>query len=96
MEIEKIEKATGCLKALSHPIRLWSICALRDGELPVQSLESSLKTSPSNMSQHLATMRDREILKTRREGNQTFYSVRDERMFQLLDLLQSIYCKPEE
>lgn len=90
----KIEKACGCLKALAHPIRLQVLCALREGEKNVQQLEQLIGTTQANISQHLGQMRDRDILVTRKEGNQVFYSVRDNRMFEFVDLLQAIYCKP--
>lgn len=93
-KLEKIEKASACLKALAHPLRLQVLCALREGAKNVQQLERLLGTTQANMSQHLGLMKDKEILIARKEANQVFYSVRDERTFELLDLLQSIYCKP--
>lgn len=90
---QNIEQACRCLKALSHPLRLQILCALREGEMNVQQLERLLETTQANMSQHLGVMRDKEILVARREANQVFYSVKDSRTFELLDLLQSIYCK---
>jgi ArsR family transcriptional regulator len=92
-DFEKIEQASRCLKALANPIRLAILCALKDGEKNVQSLEHLVGTSQSNISMHLATMRDKAILLSRKDGNQVFYRVKDERMFELLHLLQSIYCK---
>jgi len=65
---EQIEKASRCLKALSNPARLAILCVLKDGEKSVQQLELAVGTSQSNMSTHLATMRDKELLLTRREG----------------------------
>jgi ArsR family transcriptional regulator len=94
--MNKIEKATRCLKALSNPIRLAILCVLKDGEKSVQALEEAVGTSQSNMSTHLGTMRDKEILTSRREGTQVFYRVKDERMFQFLQLLQEIYCPDME
>lgn len=96
MNMNKIEKATRCLKALSNPIRLAILCVLKDGEQSVQALELAVGTSQSNMSTHLGQMRDKEILIARREGTQVFYRVKDERMFQLLQLLQEIYCPDME
>ena len=91
---DKIEKASACLKALAHPLRLRVLCVLREGEKNVQQMEQFLGTSQANVSQHLGLMKDKEILVSRKEANQVFYSVKDPRTFELLDLLQSIYCKP--
>ncbi len=92
-EAVTVEKAAACLKALAHPLRLQVLCALRNGERNVQQLEQLVGTSQANMSQHLRLMKDKEILIARKEGNQVFYGVRDDRTFGLLDLLQAIYCK---
>jgi len=40
----------------------------------------------------LASMRERDILTTDKRANQVFYAVRDERMFELLDVLKAVYC----
>lgn len=93
MDLEKIEKANRCLKALASPIRLAILCCLKEGERNVQQLEEVIGTSQPNISSHLALLRDKDILSTRKEGNQVFYRVKDERMFNLLNLLQEIYCK---
>lgn len=93
---QNLEQATQCLKALAHPIRLGILCALTTGEKNVQQLEAQLGASQSNISQHLSTMRNRMILTCRREGNQVFYQARDPRMFQLIEVLQAIYCKTDD
>lgn len=92
MDMTQVEKATRCLKALANPIRLAILCVLKDGEKSVQQLETAVGTSQSNMSTHLGTLRDKDILLTRKEGTQVFYRVKDDRMFELLHLLQAIYC----
>ncbi len=93
MKDEKISKAVRCLKALAHPIRLGILCSLKEGAKPVYQLSEELGTTQSNLSQHLANMREREILVTDKQANQVFYSVRDPKMFELLEVLQRIYCK---
>lgn len=92
MNKEKLTNAVRCLKALSHPVRLGILCALRDAEKPVLQLVEELGTTQSNLSQHLASMRERDILTTDKRANQVFYSVRDPRMFELLDVLKAVYC----
>jgi DNA-binding transcriptional ArsR family regulator len=93
IEHGKIDRACQCLKALAHPLRLQILCALREGEKNVQQLERLLGATQANMSQHLGVLRDKEILTSRKEANQVFYSVKDARTFQLLGLMQAIYCK---
>lgn len=95
LPLEKIEQAARCLKALAHPLRLAILCALREQEYCVQELETLTGSSQSNMSSHLATMRDRGILTTRKDGASVYYQVRDPKMFEFLDILQALYCPDE-
>ena len=70
-----------CLKALAHPLRLRIMLFLQDGEKSVGEIENCVGSSQSNISQHLGIMRDKNILTSRKEGNQIFPS--DFLVFQL-------------
>lgn len=80
------------LKALAHPTRLMMVCRIGDGEQSVGELELHLGTTQSNISQHLAKLRDRGILVTRKDGNQVFYSLKDRKVLGLIQALQDLYC----
>jgi len=56
---EDIDRASRSLKAMSHPLRLKILCTLGDEELSVQDIVESVGTSQSNISQHLAILRDK-------------------------------------
>ena len=75
-------------RALAHPTRLQILEALRDGELPVSLILAKVERDQANISQHLATLRQRGLVVARKEGNQVFYSVRDRQLFQVLDLMR--------
>lgn len=62
-------------KALSNPVRLMIIDVLKNGEKTVTDLVRDLDRSQSNLSQHLGVLRDRRIVKSRREGANVFYSL---------------------
>jgi len=66
---------------------------LRHGEKTVCELQTLLDCSQSNVSQHLGIMRDRNILTARKESNQVYYGVKDEKFFRLLDVIQDVYCE---
>ena len=53
-----IERASRSLKAMSHPLRLKILCTLGDEEVSVQDIVEHVGTSQSNISQHLAILRD--------------------------------------
>jgi ArsR family transcriptional regulator len=75
-------------QALANPTRLQILEVLRDGELPVHAILSRVERDQANISQHLATLRQRGLVTNRKEGNQVFYSVRDPLLFEVLDLMR--------
>ena len=76
------------LQALAHPTRLQILEILGDGELPVSAILTKIERDQANISQHLAILRQRSLVVSRKEGNQVFYSVRDPQLFQVLDLMR--------
>jgi len=69
------ERQAQICKALSDPKRIMIIHALRSGERAVGDLMAELGMSQTNMSQHLAVLRDRSLVTARRKGNNVFYSL---------------------
>ncbi len=78
-------------QALAHPTRIAVVDALRDGELTAGRLAALLSLEQANLSQHLAVLRSKHVVVTRRAGNQIFYAVRDHVLFQILDLLRQYF-----
>jgi ArsR family transcriptional regulator len=76
---EDIERTSRSLKAMSHPLRLKILCTLGDEEISVQEIAEYVGTSQSNISQHLAILRDKGILTSRKEANRVYYRVGDPR-----------------
>ena len=79
--------------ALAHPTRIAIIDLLREGESPVSDFVDQLKLEQANLSQHLAVLRARQIVVTRKAGNQVFYSVRDPLIWKMLDLMRRYFQK---
>ena len=77
-------------KTLADPKRLMILHALRDGEMSVSRLVADLGLTQSNVSQHLAILRDRGIVNTRRHGRTIYYSLAYPRIAEACDLVQSI------
>jgi len=86
-----IIEAASCLKILAHPLRLKIVCQLGCGEKTVQELIDSVGTSQSNVSQHLAIMREKGILSSRKNATQVFYKVASNRTIKLVQLLKTLY-----
>src|SRR5664279_2496191 len=77
-------------KTLSHPLRLAIIHYLKDGEKTVNYLTNTLGASQSNISQHLALMRQRQIVKTRKEGSNIYYRVSSPKISQACDIMREV------
>ncbi|MCK4706578.1 MAG: winged helix-turn-helix transcriptional regulator [Gammaproteobacteria bacterium] len=89
---EDINRASRSLKAMSHPLRLKILCTLADNEVSVQDIVDAVGTSQSNISQHLAILRDKGILASRKEANKVFYRVGDTRTLRLIGMMQEVFC----
>ena len=88
----EIEMASRSLKAMAHPLRLKILCVLGEKEVCVQSIVENVGTSQSNISQHLAILRDKGILSSRKDANKVFYRVGDERTLRLIGMMQEVFC----
>ncbi len=91
---EDIERASRSLKAMSHPLRLKILCVLGDREISVQDIVEYVGTSQSNISQHLAILRNKGILSCRKDANRVYYRVDDARMLRLIGMMRDVFCKP--
>ena len=89
---EDIDRASRSLKAMSHPLRLKILCTLGDEEVSVQDIVDQVGTSQSNISQHLAILRDKGILTSRKDANRVFYRVSDNRTLRLICMRREVYC----
>ena len=91
------EKATRIFKlqaeicqTLADPTRLMILHELRDGEKSVGQLTASLSLPQSNVSRHLAVLRERGVVTTRRDGTSIFYSLSDPKIAEACDLVRSV------
>lgn len=72
------------LKGLAHSIRLQVIEYLKNGEASVGKLVKELGVEQSNLSRHLATLRELGILEARQEKTTVYYSIHDHDIFKVL------------
>ena len=86
-----IEKVAGCLKALSHPIRLKILTAVAEKEASVLELVELVGSSQSNVSQHLSVMREKNILASRRDANQVFYKLGGCKLLEFMNLIKMVF-----
>lgn len=87
-----IDRASRSLKAMSHPLRLKILCTLGANEISVQDIVEHVGTSQSNISQHLAILRDKGILASRKDANRVYYRVSDARTLALIGMMRQVFC----
>lgn len=89
---DKAEQASRLLKSLSNHRRLMILCHLSQGEKSVGELEKLVGPSQSALSQHLARLRRDGLVKTRREAQTIFYTIRSHEAESVLHTLYELYC----
>ncbi|EGV50747.1 MULTISPECIES: ArsR/SmtB family transcription factor [sulfur-oxidizing symbionts] len=89
---DDVDRASRSLKAMSHPLRLKILCTLGDQEVSVQEIVDQVGTSQSNISQHLAILRDKGILASRKDANRVYYRVSDFRTLRLIGMMREVFC----
>ena len=85
------EEAADLLSAMGNQKRMMILCNLASGEMQVGTLAEKVDLSQSALSQHLAKLRTRQLVKTRREAQAVHYSINSEPVLQMLRTLSSIY-----
>ena len=89
---DDVDRASRSLKAMSHPLRLKILCTLGGQEVSVQEIVEQVGTSQSNISQHLAILRDKGILASRKDANRVYYRVSDFRTLKLIGMMREVFC----
>lgn len=89
---EDIDRASRSMKAIAHPLRLKILCTLGNEEISVQDIVEQVGTSQSNISQHLAILRDKGILTARKDANRVYYRVGDQRTLRLIGMMRDVFC----
>ncbi|HLN90169.1 MAG TPA: metalloregulator ArsR/SmtB family transcription factor [Candidatus Binatia bacterium] len=77
-------------KTLAHPLRLAILHCLKGGEKTVNELTQTLGASQSNVSQHLAILRQRQIVKTRKDGPNIYYRVASPKISQACSMVREV------
>jgi DNA-binding transcriptional ArsR family regulator len=82
------------LRALGNERRLMILCKLVEaGEMTVGALVEAVGLSQSALSQHLAKMRDENIVTFRRDSQTLWYRIADSRIEQLMAELHRLFCR---
>lgn len=100
LDLEQMRASAGAaarlLKAMANEHRLLVLCHLLEGERSVGQLNAELDLSQSALSQHLAVLREDELVATRRESQTIYYRVASDAVAAVLAALHGIYCVPRQ
>jgi len=77
-------------KTLANPKRLEIIYALKEGELSAGELVKRLNIPKANVSQHLAILRQRRVVVSRRDGVNIYYSIANPKIVQACALMREM------
>ncbi len=77
-------------KTLANAKRLAILNALRDKEMTVSELVERVGALKANISQHLAVMRQKGILATRRDGVNIYYRIANPKVIQACDIMREV------
>jgi len=96
MENSAVNSGYRILKAMGNIRRLQILYALRHTEKNVGELEDVVGLSQSALSQHLAVLRHIGLVKTRRQAQTIFYSIKSAIVLNILNMLDKFYNKRYE
>jgi len=88
-------RACGLLAAMANPSRLLILCQLAESEKSVGELQPLIGLSQSALSQHLALLRQKRLVRTRRDGQQIFYTLASREAAALMHTLHQEFCAPK-
>lgn len=88
---QNIGMAVTLLKAMSNESRLRIICAIYQTEKSVRELEAIVGLSQSALSQHLARMREEGLVTARRDAQNVYYALNDQKVTDILHTLYELY-----
>ena len=77
-------------KTLANPKRQEILDSLREKEMTVNEIMEKTGITQANLSQHLAIMRTKDIVKTRRDGLNVYYSLANSKIIQAFDLISQL------
>jgi DNA-binding transcriptional ArsR family regulator len=86
-------RASDLLSAMANTSRLMILCRLADGEKSVSELQPMIGLSQSALSQHLAVLRQRKLVRTRRAGQSIYYALSSGEAASVIGTLHEQFCR---
>ena len=93
--LKSAKRASKFLKSIANDNRLIILCMLAEGEKNVSELEEGLGIRQPTLSQQLARLRVDELVSTRRNAKQIYYSLSSKEAEQMIGLLYELFCEDD-
>ena len=91
IDYDTLEEVAETLRVMAHPIRLSIIELLyQNEELSVTQTHSELNIEQAIASHHLRILKGKKVVKVRRDGQHSFYSLQDREYYQILKLMSTL------
>jgi DNA-binding transcriptional ArsR family regulator len=90
--VTQSEAAAELLKAIANAQRLRILCMLIEGEMNVSQLNQRLSLSQSALSQHLAVLREKNLVSFRKNAQTVIYRVAEGPATAIIQTLHDTYC----
>ncbi|MGE3989008.1 ArsR/SmtB family transcription factor [Pseudorhodoplanes sp.] len=93
---QRAGEAAQLMKLLANETRLLILCRLVTArEMSAGAIVAAVGVGQSAVSQHLAKLRDDNLVATRRDGQTIYYRIADENVARIISVLKDIYCRDE-
>lgn len=89
---DSAETVVTILKSLANTDRLLILCHLSQQELNVSQIEEITQIRQLTLSQQLMMLRKSDVVNTRRDGKQIYYTIKDPKLVEVLSTLYRLYC----
>ncbi len=93
LTVDQLEKAANMLRAIAHPMRIAILNYLEDGgKRSVTEIYEKIGIEQSTTSHHLGILKDKGVLNSNREGKNTYYSIRHNKLSNLIECINTCAC----
>lgn len=92
----RCSRAMQLLSVMANPVRIHILCALTEQSFTVGELVDICSATLSNVSQQLKMMWMAGYLNKERRGKQIYYSLKDQRIHEIIKHLETLYQREEE
>lgn len=89
---EKATEAADFMRLFSTPSRLMLLCHIAQKERSVGEIQEDLDFKQPALSQQLAELRQAGVVQARRESRQIYYSIADDRVAAVMEMLMQVFC----